>query len=247
MIKSMLAGQTALITGGARRIGRAIAGALASRGVNIILHYNTSGNEAVDLRKELESFNVNVTIHRADLSNPGEAEGLISEAGGKDIDILINNASSFGNDDIYSLTYDDLIRHITINAYAPLAISRAFALERKEGSIINILDTRITLYDARHASYHLSKRMLFTATRMMAIEFAPGFRVNGIAPGIVLPPEGRDDAYIEKIAENYPLKRTATMDDISDAVLFILRSRAMTGQILYLDGGSHLQGCAYGM
>ncbi len=242
-----LRGKTALVTGGAKRLGKAIALALAQNGMNIVLHYNRSENEAGQTAEKIRAAGVGVTLHRADLSVPGEAERMFREHREMNIGVLVNNASSFGEDDIFSFSLEDLSRHIAVNAYAPLVLSRAFALTGGNGSIIHILDTRIASFDPKHASYHLSKRMLYTMTRMMAMEFAPRVRVNGIAPGIVLPPEGEDAAYVSRVASQYPLKKSATPGDVAAAVIFILESGAMTGQVIYLDGGSHLQGCAYGM
>ncbi|MCH7709078.1 MAG: SDR family oxidoreductase [Myxococcales bacterium] len=108
------------------------------------------------------------------------------------------------------------------------------------------MDTRITDYDKSHVSYHLSKRMLFSMTRMMALEFAPKVRVNAIAPGLILPPEGKDETYLQDLARSNPLLAYGGPGDVVEAVLFLLQGRFVTGQVLYVDGGRHLLGGVYG-
>ena len=136
--------------------------------------------------------------------------------------------------------------NVNVNALAPFLLSRAFAAQQREGCIINFLDTRIMDYDKTHVSYHLSKRMLFSITRMMALEFAPKVRVNAIAPGLILPPEGKDETYLQDLAPSNPLQTYGGPGDIVEAVLFLLRGRYITGQVVYVDGGRHMLGGVYG-
>ena len=129
--------------------------------------------------------------------DPGAAAGLfprvVDQAG--PVDFLINNAAAFPENGLEDFTPDGLHGIINVNAIAPLLIARGFAAQRRPGAIVNFLDARIVDADERHAAYHLSKRMLFTLTRMMALEFAPAVRVNAVAPGLILPPEGEDEGY----------------------------------------------------
>ena len=143
-------------------------------------------------------------------------------------------------------TLQDLEDNIQVNAISPLLIARSFAEQGCEGAIVNFLDTRITEYDNGHAAYHLSKRMLFTLTRMMALEFAPSIRVNAVAPGLILPPPGEDLSYLQKLAHTNPLNRIGSPESITDAVLFLLRSEFVTGQVIFVDGGYHMKGSVYG-
>ncbi|MBM3240840.1 SDR family oxidoreductase, partial [Candidatus Poribacteria bacterium] len=187
------------------------------------------------------------TMH-ANLRESVEAENLLPQAvdvAGQ-IRILINSASIFTPSRLIDFTWEALADNVQVNAIAPLLLARAFAAQRCEGTIVNFLDTRFTEYDKEHAAYHLSKRMLFTLTRMMALEFAPAIRVNAIAPGLILPPPGKDMAYLESLAPTNPLQCIGSPKGITDAVLFLLRSEFITGQVIFVDGGYHLKGCVYG-
>jgi len=243
-----LAGKTALITGAAKRLGAATALALAHRGANLVLHYNTSAEPMAELARQASALGVKVWTLSADLADVDAAAVLFPravEAAGP-IDFLINNAAVFPDNRLADLTPDDLYGNININALAPLLIARCFAAQQRPGAIVNFLDTRIVDADKRHAAYHLSKRMLFTLTRMMALEFAPGVRVNAVAPGLILPPPGEDEDYLERLASTNPLGRYGSPHDIAEAVLFLLCSDFITGQVLFVDGGRHLRGSMYG-
>ena len=241
-------GLSALITGAAKRIGRAIALALARAGANVLIHYHSSEREAEELAGEIRKRGVKALILAADLSVPAEVKTFWLNAGENagPFDILINNASIFPQDRLVDFSPEDLVRNININALAPTLLSRAFAAGGRRGSIINLLDCRIVDYDAGHVGYHLSKRMLFSLTRMMALEFAPNIRVNAVAPGLILPPEDSDAGYRERQAGTNCLKRWGRPEDVTRAVLFLLESDFITGQVVYVDGGRFLKGSVYG-
>ena len=133
------------------------------------------------------------------------------------------------------------MRHLQVNAWAPFVLSREFARLAGRGKIINLLDTKIISSDRTHVAYLLSKQMLAALTSMCALEFAPNVTVNGIAPGLILPPPGKDDSYLEQLAQTVPLKRRGSPDDIADAARYLLQSDFVTGQIIYVDGGRHLR------
>jgi len=240
--------KTALVTGGAKRLGRAVAIGLADAGANVVIHYNTSSNAAEELRRLLLGKGVNAWTLGGDLSQPRIAEGLfdVAEQEAGDISILINSASIFPSDGLRDVDEASLEPNIRINALAPFLMTKALAARGREGSVINFLDTRIVDYDREHVSYHLSKRMLFSLTRMSALEFAPRLRVNGIAPGLILPPPGKDETYLAGMAHTNPLNTYAGAEDIVDTALFLLRSRFVTGQVVYVDGGRHMLGGVYG-
>ncbi len=243
-----LRGQTVLITGAARRLGRALALALAKRGARIVAHYHTSAAEAEGLVMEIEETGSKAWAVAGDLGLADGPEGLfaqILEIAGP-VDVLINSASMYTEEGMGDLTPGSLSANVNVNALAPFLLSRAFAQQDREGSIVNFLDTRILDYDKKHVSYHLSKRMLFSITRMMALEFAPKVRVNAIAPGLILPPAGRDESYLKELAPTNPLNAYGGPGDIIETVLFLLQSPFITGQIIYVDGGRHMLGGLYG-
>jgi pteridine reductase len=243
-----LKGKTALVTGGAKRLGRSISLALAEAGVHLIVHYNTSASEAKDLCAELEQKQVKAQAVQADLSDPCMAERFIPEIlkSVKMIDFLINNASIYPSNELQDFSVKDFSENMNTNALSPVLLARSFSAQQKEGAIINLLDTRITRYDHKHVAYHASKRMLFSFTKMMALEFAPLIRVNAVAPGLILPPAGKDESYLEALADSNALRQTGRTQDVTQAILFLLQSPFVTGQVIYVDGGSHLRGCLYG-
>jgi pteridine reductase len=246
--KYLLDGKVALVTGAAKRLGKATALALAEAGAHIIIHYNSSDRAARQLKQQVRDRGVDAWMVRADVSAPGECEKLFkqaADAAGR-IDILINNASIFKRQTLAVLTEPDLYKNIRINAVAPLLLSRKFAAQGGQGVIINFLDTHITEYHSSHAAYHISKRMLFTLTRMLALEFAPSVRVNAVAPGLILPPEGEDEGYLKAHADRNPLQTYGDENDISAAVLFLIQSSFITGQVIFVDGGYHMKGSTYG-
>lgn len=237
-----LAGKTALVTGGALRLGAATVRALAAEGANVVIHYNRSQAPAEQLAQEVREGGTSVWTLQANLEQLDEVEALIpmaKEPAGK-LDILINSASIFPADSLSEMKIEDLLRNIRVNAWAPFALSRSFALHAKRGAIVNFLDTRVAGYDWKHASYIASKSMLELWTRMMALKFAPNIRVNAVAPGLILPPPGKDESYLDAMKDTVPLKRYGGAEDIVAAVLFLLRSEFVTGQLIYVDGGRHL-------
>jgi NAD(P)-dependent dehydrogenase (short-subunit alcohol dehydrogenase family) len=136
--------------------------------------------------------------------------------------------------------FGDITRHMHVNAWAPFVLSREFSRLVQRGKIINLLDTKIAGSDRAHVAYILSKQMFALLTRMCAREFAPGITVNGVAPGLILPPNGKDEQYLEQLAKTVPLKRHGSPDDIADATIYLLKSEFITGQVIYVDGGRHL-------
>jgi pteridine reductase len=243
-----LAGKTALVTGAAKRIGRAIATALAQKGVHVAVHYHQSAPDAVALCDELQRLGVRAWPVQGDLMDAGQTEKILQEAVVRagPIDLLVNNASIFERDTLWEATEESIAKNVRIHAVAPLILSRELAKQQRPAHVVNLLDTRVTVYDRDHASYDLSKSMLLTLTRMLALELAPNVAVNAVAPGAILPPPGRGEAHLSKLAHANPQNRLGTPEDIAEAVLFLLGSRFMTGQVIYVDGGVHMKGCLYG-
>jgi pteridine reductase len=241
---SILTAKKALITGGAKRIGKSIAMKLASDGVDIVVHYNSSLSDAETTADELRATGVQAWLLQADLSKENVSEDVMKEAislaGG--IDILINNASVFTESNLSDLGPDALVDDVQLHALSPVDLARPLVAQEGNRSIVNVLDKRIASACFEHVGYYLSKRMLADITRIMAIEFAPTVRVNGVAPGLILPPPGHDESYMKKRASCNPLKRIGETDEVADAVTFLLNNEFITGLVIYVDGGEHLKG-----
>jgi len=238
-----LKGKVALVTGASRRIGRAIAIALAEEGVHVVAHDRRQMEpETLKVCDEVISCGAKSWHIMADLEKPEEYETLVARAlkAAGSIDILINNASLFLPNTLMDMGFGDVTRHMQVNAWAPLVLSREFSRLAGRGNIINILDTRVVGYDFAHAAYILSKHMLLLLTKMCAVEFAPSITVNGVAPGLILPPAGKDNQYLEQLAQTVPLRQHGKPKDISDAIIYLLKSDFVTGQIINVDGGRHL-------
>ena len=242
-MNEVLRGKTAIVTGAARRIGRAISIALGKAGANVVIHDHQSlRGECEHLCDERDLFGVKTWIVTADFENPSESASVIERAlnVAGNLDMLVNSAAIFVGDTLRDADFKNLASHMQINAWAPLSLSREFARLVGRGKIINLLDTRINGYDWQHVSYILSKHALHVLTKMTAVEFAPAISVNAVAPGLILPPPGKDVAYLEKLARTVPLKRHGGTQDVVDAVLFLLKSDFITGQVVCVDGGRHL-------
>jgi NAD(P)-dependent dehydrogenase (short-subunit alcohol dehydrogenase family) len=246
MDRKPLQGQTALVTGAARRLGRQIALALAEEGVHVVVHYRRSEDEARDLCRELAGRGVRAFPLQADLGNPAESEALLPRAielAGP-LDILINNASIFPPHTLENVTFEAVVENAAVNAWAPFVLSRAFARQGRPGQIVNLLDAQLTGPNRLHVAYFLSKHTLAVLTRLTALEYAPHITVNAVAPGLILPPPGEDEGHLQRLAEKVPLQRPGRAADVSAAVLFLLKSDFITGQVIYVDGGQHLKGTA---
>ena len=249
-VRKPLDGKTALVTGSGKRIGRSCALALANMGARVIVHYNHSKSEALETAAALDRITESTAI-KADLTDKEQIDDLFDTSVKKfgSIDILVNSASVFPSDSVLNFTVEDYTNNFAINAFAPLLLSRLLAGQKTAADrrdIINFLDTRITDFDKKHAAYHLSKRDLFAITRMLALELAPEVRVNAIAPGLILPPPGESEEYLENLKATNPLGKTGSLDDITRALVFLLTNEFITGQVLFIDGGRHLKGSFYG-
>jgi pteridine reductase len=242
MNEQILRGKTALVTGAAKRIGREIAFALANAGVNVAIHYRQSAKHAEELRNELVPLGVRAWLVKADFNDLAATQQLIPEvlAATGSLEILVNSASLFLQSSIWNLDYAGLLQQMQVNAWAPFVLSREFARHADRGKIINLLDSRIVGDDRSHVSYILSKRAFASLMTMMALEFAPEITVNGVAPGLILPPAGKDESYLDELAQTIPLKRHGEPADIADAVMYLLKSNFITGQVIFVDGGRHL-------
>ena len=232
----------ALVTGGARRIGAAVARALARDGYDVALHYFTSAEPAERVAAEIAALGRRCRLFRCDLNDHRETSALVPAvrehfAG---LDVLVNNASVFERGTLRETGRDLFERHFNINLKAPFFLIQAFAENCAGGQVINILDTRVGRSDPHHAAYTLSKKMLLELTKMAARELGPAIRVNGVSPGMILPPPGGVVDELERRSQALPLKRIGDTDNLVAAVRFLLNNPFVTGESIHVDGGEHL-------
>lgn len=236
--------QTVLITGAAKRIGKALSLHLGARGWNIAIHYNSSQEEAVTLQEELKSLYANqqFDIFKADLNYADEVEKLIPQVmeSMHRIDLLINNASVFDRCTLSETDTELFNREMNINFRAPFILSRDFIMHCGKGAIINFVDTKITNNKSNYAAYTLSKKALWEMTKMMALEVGPSIRVNAIAPGLTLAPEEKNEEYLWKMAAHIAMKRPGGLQPVLKSLDYILENDYLTGQLLFCDGGENL-------
>lgn len=238
-----LRGQIALVTGAAKRIGRAITLALAAEGVDVVIHYHTSADDAESLRRELLDLGVRAWTVSAAFDQPDEYDSLLQRAldAAGNLHILVNNASIFPRETLADASLESLYTNLEVNAWVPFALTRAFAERLGRGKVLNLLDARLIGYDWQHVGYIWSKHVLAVMTRMAALKYAPHVTVNAVSPGLILPPPGMDESYLEPLTGTVPLKRHGSADDIADAALFLLKSTFITGEVINVDGGRHLK------
>lgn len=235
--------QAALVTGGARRIGRAVALHLASEGWDIGVHYNNSEPEAVSLAVELEEAGATCKLYRKDLTEVDDIEGLAEQftSDFPAATTLINSASIYAHDTLATLSVDNWNAHLTVNALAPILLSREFAARiAKQGCIINFLDQKVINVTPDFFSYTVSKGALCDATQMLAMALGPRTRVNAIAPGLVLQSGEQTANEFQRAHSDTPLGIGPTLDEICQAISFIASSPSMTAQVITIDGGRHL-------
>lgn len=239
-----LKGKTALITGAAKRIGRETALSFADEGANVMIHYRGSADEAAHLCRDIRHKGVGAWILQADFEQPEEYETLIQRALDEPIDrldILVNNASIFPLDKLEDITFESLVTNIQVNAWAPFVLARDFKRLVGRGMVINMLDSRIEDADWSHVAYILSKHVLAALTKMMALDYAPEIRVNAVAPGLILPPPGKDESYIEALKDTVPLRKHGDPRDVADAIVYLAKTDYLTGEVIFVDGGRHLE------
>ncbi len=241
MIETISKG-TALITGGAKRIGRAVALKLAEHGFNIAIHYQSSQTEAESLRSKILDIGVGCDIFQCDFSDMDSVSTLIGRVFDvfPDCNLLINNASLFERAHLMETTPDFFERLMTVNLKTPVFLSKSFAERCQSGQIINLLDTKIEKELTPYFVYALTKKGLRDFTRMAAKELAPNIRVNGVAPGLILPSAENDPESFERMGGKIPLKRTGNPDDIVRAVMFLVENEFITGECIHVDGGEHI-------
>jgi pteridine reductase len=228
----------ALVTGGAIRLGRALALALAADGFDIALHYGRSSSEADQTATEIRGFGVDCQLFSHDLSDTPGLDALMTDvhAAFPRLSVLVNSASAYGQAPISTTTAELFDQQFAVNLRAPFFLTQAYAQHVGSGQVINILDNKIGFNQYQYAAYLLSKKALAEFTRMAALEFAPDLRVNGIAPGVVLPAGTRSPEYVDWRIEGIPLKRQGEVDDITGALRYLIDAPFVSGQIITVDG-----------
>jgi NAD(P)-dependent dehydrogenase (short-subunit alcohol dehydrogenase family) len=238
-----LKGKTAVVTGGAVRLGRAFALALADDGANVVVHYGRSHDDAEATRAEIERRGARAAIVPADLLHPEAAAETIFTAAADafgPVDVLVNSAAIFEPARLAETDGASFDRHLTINLKAPLMLARRFAAQLEDGRrghIVNVADWRAARPDPRYLAYTLSKSGLVALTTALAKELGPQVQVNAVAPGAVLPSAGTSAEEFQVLGKNNLLAHTGTPRDVAEAVLYLLRSDFITGHLLYVDGG----------
>jgi NAD(P)-dependent dehydrogenase (short-subunit alcohol dehydrogenase family) len=237
--------KAALVTGAGKRIGRAMALALGRAGWSVAVHYHRSGDAAAEVVAEIDGAGGTAVALGADLSRESEVETLLPRATQAlgPLTLLVNNASLFEMDVVDTATRESWDAHVETNLRAPFVLSQAFAQQLPDGAqgnIVNMIDQRVWKLTPYFMSYTVSKTGLWTLTRTLALALAPRIRVNGIGPGPALPSTRQTEAQFTTLCEALPLRHGTTPDEIAAALMFILASPSMTGQMIALDGGEHL-------
>ncbi len=233
-----------IITGGATRIGSAIAKSLAGYGVDITIHFNKSRNLAQKLKMELENMGSKVHLIKADLNRSNQVKKIISFGSKKmkGLDCLINNASMFEKDDLSNFTEKSFEKHMNINLKAPALLMKDFKkfVRNRDANVINIIDQRIKKLTPYFFSYTLSKTALATLTKTAAMKFAPNIRVNGISPGPTMKNKRQSDKHFRAQWKSTILEKQVDISNICSLVRYFIESDSVTGQIVSVDSGQSL-------
>lgn len=238
--------RTALVTGGAKRLGRAMALALAGAGFDVAIHHATSIDEALATAADIVALGRRAIALRGDLAQEAEVARLVPEAIAAlgPLGVLVNNASAFDRDEWHDATRETWDRHIEPNLRAPFVLAQAFARALppdREGVVVNMLDQRVWSLTPHFVSYTVSKAGLWALTQSLALALAPRIRVNGIGPGPAVPSARQTPEQFARQCASVPLRHGTSPEEVAGALLAILALPSMTGQMIALDGGQHLQ------
>ena len=233
-----------IITGGATRMGAAIARKLSGPNIEILIHYNKSKLKAEKLKKELSSIGTKVYLVKGDLSKESDIKKIIKFAKSKlkFFDCLVNNASLFENDKLENFSLDSWSKHLRTNLRAPALLTKEFSknVKGKNNNIINIIDQRVFKLTPYFFSYTLSKTGLYTLTKTSAMSLAPNIRVNAIAPGPTIKNQRQSEKHFKKQYLATPLKRQVDVEQICNGIDFFIKNISITGQVLAIDSGQNL-------
>ena len=229
----------ALVTGAAHRLGKAFALTLANAGYDIVLHYNSSTDEALQTKAEIESVSRAATLLQADLTQPSEIQKLLSTF--QSLDVLVNSAAFMPSGNVDSLSLENWDTSLDLNLRAPFLLAQECAKKMTDGGLIaNITDVGAQKAWSRYPSYTVSKAALESLTKILARALAPKIRVNAIAPGFVLQSDIVPAEEWQRLIGRVPLKRPARTDEITSALEFLLKNEYVTGQTIVVDGGYSL-------
>ena len=237
--------KTALVTGGARRIGRAIVEDLAANGFAVAIHAHRSSGEADALKRSIIERGGRAAVVEADLSEAGAVAGLVDKAAGLlgPIGLLVNNASAFEPDTVADFDWETWDRHFALHLKAPVMLARQLAAslgDDQEGLVVNVIDERVLRLNPRYFSYTLSKAALWTATQTMAQAFGPKVRVNAIGPGPTLANVRQRPEDFQAQLDGLILGRGPDLAEFGAPVRYLWQARSVTGQLIAIDGGQHL-------
>ncbi len=228
---------TAIITGGAVRIGKALACHLADRGWHLALHHNAS--DPAEVIAHAKQAGVGCRTYPGDLSNMAFAEGLVERvtADFSDVELLVNCAANFIQENVEQTSTQTLIDTMQLNLMSPFLLMREYKKRIGQGMIVNILDERITKNIPTCAAYSVSKVALEHVTKLAAVEWGATVRVNAIAPGLILPPAGHGQEYLDRNKKNVPTQTHGDVADLTRALDYLLASPFVNGEVLFIDGG----------
>ncbi len=238
-------GKVAIVTGGAVRLGKALALALAEQGARLAIHYGSSAGPAQETVGQIRAMGGDALAIHADLSRPGQVGAILNSAATHfgQVDILVNSAAIFEPGNWNDTTEENWDRHFAINLKSPFFLSQAFASHvgrERAGHIVNIADWRGASPGTDHVAYTLTKAALIAMTKSLAQALAPNIQVNAIAPGLILPPPGEDQTYLKRQAREIPAQRAGSPEEIAQALIFLVRSDFVTGDLIFVTGGQHL-------
>ena len=240
-----LAGRVALVTGAGRRVGRAIALALGARGMHVVVHFNESGRGAEETARLIVKAGGAAIVEQADLADVDAAHALVDRAVAwrGALGALVNSAAIMLRTPIAETTQADWDRMFALNVRSPYFLSQraAASLAASDGAIVNIADLAAFESWPAYVPHGMTKAAVVQMTRAMAKALAPAVRVNAVAPGVVLLPDGWDEAGAEHLRQTTPLRRLGAPEDVAQAVVYLLEARYVTGEIVRVDGGRHVR------
>jgi len=233
---------TALVTGGAVRLGKVFTHSLAEAGYNLAIHYNASSDEATATAAEVRKSGVDCETFQFDFSRGNDVYDLITKIRTRfpDLNVLINSAAVYDQATMMETPEAILEKVFKVNFQTPYFLTKAFAQQCKRGNVVNIIDNKIAFNQYHYSAYLLSKKALAEFTKLAAIELAPDIRVNGLSPGVVLPASERSKEYVDWRIEGIPVKCQGETINIAQALQYLLNNDFVCGQILTVDGGESL-------